>query len=307
MQITLKMMGYNYRSICGYVATILLEAVLKDQLEKLDDIVDEIIKQDSNVARSYGASMMHMLAKRKTASIDHLLDIIHHKFFPVMKDHYEKGEYSIPTFFAIGATDFGRYWGKCEAIFSDMLSHIREKNDEDYLKVFEGMMINAFFPPDINIGVKICEYLLDKEMHQDPFWHDFTLKMLACMLAKDPKRLKQILDDKKVKDTLIDEAKPFLTEDIRETRTNVSYKQGWNNFIVINFSENKKLRYLLINYLLNGLVQAESLEELSKAAPGLAADILSTFVMDDSDYALSDDNLTIVDKLSHKWTKKQTT
>lgn len=304
MEITLRMLEYGNRSIIGYIATLMLMAVVKDNMGKLSDIVAEIINRKSNAAHSFGVSMLHMLSKIEPESIMRILDIIHYDFFPAMKDNYEEGEYALTSFFAIGATDFDRYWGKCEQIFSDMLGHLRQKNDPGYIKIFEEMMIQAFLPPDINIGVKICEYLLDKKMHYEGFWKGFTLKMLACMLAKSPRKLKQILDEKGVDESLIDKVGSFLTEDIRKARSEVSYKHGWNNFIVYSFTENKtenkKLSYLLIKYLLTSLVQSENEIEFSKVAPKLVADFIRTFVMDDGDKKLSHEHLRIARTLPAK-------
>ena len=300
MAMTLKMMKYKHRSIIGYVATLTLVGVLTDHMEKIDEIVDEIIKLKSKTALSFGIALVHMLAKIKPNAIEHILDIIHKKFLPEMIDSFKKDEYIMTSVLIIGAIDFDRYWEKCEIVFSDIISHLHEKGDKSYIEIFGEMQVESLFLPNIMIGVRICDYLLKKKLHEEPLWREFTLKMLACMLARSPRKLKEILDENMIKDIIINEARPFLTEDIIKARTVVSYENGWNNFLVFGFLENKKLRYLLITYLLGGLVQSNCVEEFVKTARKLIVEGIRIFLMDDTDNDPNYENLTIEETLPGK-------
>ncbi|HLP46112.1 MAG TPA: hypothetical protein VK469_09205, partial [Candidatus Kapabacteria bacterium] len=299
MTMTFKMIEYRNRSLIGYVATLILVGVLRDHIEKLDEIIDEIIKLKSKPALSYSISVVHMLAKLDPNTVDHTLDIIHKKFLPEMIDNLGKDEdeYNISSFFVIGVADIERHWQKCEIIFADTIVYLTEKGDKKKIDAYGAMLVESVFPPDIRIGIRLCDYLLKKKLHKDLLWRDFTFTLLAGMLARSPKTLEKILDDNMIPHTIINDIRPFLTEAIIKFGSKVSYQHGWNNLLVLGFLKNKQVSYLLINFLLAELVQTSNLDEVAKIGPGLVVEAVQRFIMDDADNKSDDENLTVDETL----------
>ena len=109
--------------------------------------------------------------------------------------------------------------------------------------------------------------------------------------------MESILDNSRIKSTIIDEVRPFLTEDIIKARSEVSYKHGWNDFFVLGFLKIKKLRYLIIKYLLAGLVQSNGVEDFVKTARELIVEGIRGFLMEDTGNDLDYEHLKVEETL----------
>jgi hypothetical protein len=297
MKMTLKMIEYRQSSIIGYVATQILAGVSINHMEKLDEIVDEILKLNSKGALFYGIILVFTLSILEESSIDHIFEITHKKFIPRWMEDFDKEIYNIITFLIIGAKDFDRYWERCENILSDIIDKLREKADDNYIENFGDILSQYLFLPNIKISFKICDYLLDKDLHKDPLLREFTLKVLASMLARSPKVLKRILDAHGIED-ITGDVRPFLTEDVIKNRSQVSYKHSWSNFLNLGLLGSKKLRYLLIKNFLAGLVQANMVPEFVKEFRRLAVEGIKAFLIDGNDNDSAYEHLTVEEGLS---------
>lgn len=298
MRLTFKMMKYKNRSLIGYVATLILVYVLRRNMDKLDEIIDEIIKLKSQPAMAYTISVIHMLAKLDPESVNYTMEIVHEKLLPEMIDNLGKGEdkYNISSFFAIGAVNFERHWKKCEAIFSATIEHLTTKRDKKAIDDYGDMMVESVFPPEKMIGINLCAYLLRKKLHENQLWCDFTYKFMAAMMARSPKTLTNLLDEYQVDNTIINEVRLHLTEDIRTFGNKVSYQHAWNNLLVLGCLNNKQISYLLIKYVLTSLVQSSSVEEFMTVAPEIIVELIKIYIMEEITFK----NLNVVDSLPNK-------
>jgi len=297
MSMTLKMIEYRQASIIGYVATLILAGILRNRMEKFDEIIDTILESNSKSAKFFGFLLVYIIAISKNNLIEKLLDVIHKKFIPQIVNDFGKDEYAMTLFLSIGAIDFELHWKKCEIILSDIINQLSDKNNLTYIDNFGEILIGCIFQSDIKLGIKICDYLLDKGLHENQFWRDFTYKILAGMLSRSPNILKSILNAHMEKD-ITNEIRIFLTEGIIRDRSEISYQNSWNNFFILGLFSNKKLRYLLIKNFLSGLVQANCPKEFVREFRRLVVEGIKTFFSDDSDNKINYDKLTVEEGLS---------
>jgi len=297
MKMTLKMIKYRQSSIIGYVATQILAGVMMNHMEKLDEIVDEILKLNTKGALFYGIILVTTLSILEENSIDHIFEILHKKFLPKWMEDFDKEIYNIITFFIIGSKDFGRYWERCESIFFDIISTLREKGENKYIENFADILGQYLLLPNIEISFKICDFLLDKKLHQDLLLREFTLEMLAYMLARSSKILKRILDAHGIQD-ITNEVRIYLTDKVIVNRSQVSYKHSWSNFFNMGLLSSKKLRYLLLKNFLAGLVQANMVPEFVKEFRRLVVEGIKAFLINDYDNDSGYERLTVEEGLS---------
>jgi hypothetical protein len=191
-------------------------------------------------------------------------------------------------------TQIEELWPHLEPALDGAFEYVLSRGEDEMSAFCREMRCMAFFT-DARIGTKMIDYLLRRGyLESESPWRPGALAICAGMLTRSRADLVRLLAQHGVDDLILREAQALRTQDVFDQQRTFGARARWNIFFCKSLATNKKLRFLLVKYMLAPLARCNSVEEWSKQMGTFMIESIRAYSEDEAD-AAHYDLLTVED------------
>ena len=278
-EMTLRMLTFRPGSVIGYMATMVAAFLASNDETYFDLLLRELLEHDSEASRFSLGVIATQAVYFNPCLASFILDRLRRRFVRHQLDYGYESEEVFSSFISVAATDLGRLGRECLDTLDEVMRAISSSNDSERAAAFGDRLANSNFHPDPKVGLLVVKHLLARGDLRNPFWKPATLRVLAGMLARNPKVLHELLEVEDETGSVLDEIRQHLDNDLLLRKDQVSYQMSWNWFFVSGWTS-RQLSYYIIRDLLGGLVQSNSVEDFAKGYRRFFVEMAKGFLTD---------------------------
>lgn len=275
---TLRMLTFRSGSVIGYVAAIMAASLVANDEKNFDLLLEALLKHDSKASRFSLGVIATQAAVFNPNRAAFVLERLRHKFVPYQLARGYESEEVFSSFISVAATDLPHFGRACRDTLDEILFAISESGDVSRAAAFGDRLVNSNFHPQSEVGHLIVEYLLARKCLDRPQWKVATQRVLAGMLARNPNKLHEFLKAEANSESIIDEVRQHLDNELLVRKDQVSYQMSWNWFFVSGW-ETKQIRFHVVRDLLGGLVNSNSVEDFAKGYRRFLVELAKSYMI----------------------------
>jgi hypothetical protein len=281
-RLCLQMMTLRPASAVGYIATVLMIAVLHDKPREYRAFLQELLSVKTRAAAHFGSVLVVGISQSHLDRSRETLEILEIEIVPRLLEFGIENDADVPLlalFFATIALDVSAFWPACERILTSIDAAAR-RGVISWTRTAEVLSLSCFYPNAL-LGEKVTDFVLSR-YDENGAAGVVVDTVVAGLAARSPALAEAVIARHGRFDAgLLDRARLLVTPELLARRDQISYQAGWNGVILRGMTELPRVRYYLIRDLLGGLVQSNSVPEFAREFRRFVINAARDFLLQD--------------------------
>ena len=276
-ELMLRMLDFRITSVIGYNAVLCLPAVLlRGDWAATEAFIIELIERRTSSAVFHGQLLLANLAYSEHRCVAPSMALLDQRIFPLLLREDLDNDWSI--MFCIATLDVASSWPRIESMLRQLFDRFETRRNPAARAALGSSFFKIAYCRDPELGRRALDWILDdSKRFLGPLWRECTMKFFAALLARNPALLRAALIGRQLDDSLVREARQYMSEDLVKHSRLFPMQVDVNRFTAWIYVSEPRLRHAVVKHFIGSLAAGDSVQEFAAGFRRTLFAILNVF------------------------------